>query len=222
MNDTSGPFSRFNQNISNYQYICKPATLTPKWELLEYGGRFRKSLTADSPLIRAELLPPHKRLGDPSSTYYHEVSVEVITKRDIVDSIETRVDGDIRRDTESDIDSNILADIEADIAAAAAATIEADAAAYTIVAVEADVEPVEAEVDAEPSDGDTVEIGVDVVAEPIVQDDWYETDIHENDKNEAKNDKTEHGNVKSVKSQSQKSTVKVNRKVKPKRNRRNA
>ncbi|GKG50334.1 hypothetical protein Tco_0521434, partial [Tanacetum coccineum] len=68
-------------------------------------------------------------------------------------------------------DSNILANIEADIAAAAAAAIEADAAAYTVVAVKADVEPVEAEVDVEPSEGDTVEIGVDVVTEPIVHDD---------------------------------------------------
>ncbi|GJZ20300.1 retrotransposon protein, putative, ty1-copia subclass [Tanacetum coccineum] len=29
-------------NVANYQYICKPATPTPKWELLEYGGRFCK------------------------------------------------------------------------------------------------------------------------------------------------------------------------------------
>nr|GEY32018.1 hypothetical protein [Tanacetum cinerariifolium] len=28
------------KDVSNYQYICKPATPTPKWELLEYGGRF--------------------------------------------------------------------------------------------------------------------------------------------------------------------------------------
>ncbi|GJZ33924.1 hypothetical protein Tco_0579360 [Tanacetum coccineum] len=42
--------SRINQiiawpcpkDVANYQYICKPATPTPKWELLEYGGRFRK------------------------------------------------------------------------------------------------------------------------------------------------------------------------------------
>ncbi|GKA51327.1 hypothetical protein Tco_0744523 [Tanacetum coccineum] len=39
--------SRINQiiawpcpkGIANYQYICKPATPTPKWELLEYGSR---------------------------------------------------------------------------------------------------------------------------------------------------------------------------------------
>ncbi|GKE77404.1 hypothetical protein Tco_1543524, partial [Tanacetum coccineum] len=176
-----------------------------------------RSLTADSPLIRAELLPPHKRLRDLSSTYYHEVSVEVSTKRDIKDSIEIRAEGDIGRDNELDIDSNILADIEADIAAAAAAAIEADAAVYIVVAVEADVEPIEAEVDAEPSDGDTVKIGVDVVAEPIVHDDWYEMDIHEKDKNEAKNDKTEHENVKSVKSQSQKVNGQSQTEAKPKK-----
>ncbi|GKC27676.1 hypothetical protein Tco_1034970 [Tanacetum coccineum] len=86
-----------------------------------------RSYTADCLLIRADLLPPRKRLRDPSSTYCHEVSVE--------DSIETRAEGDIKRDTEdsheadteSNIDSDILADIEADIAAEAAAAIEADA-----------------------------------------------------------------------------------------------
>ncbi|GJY54478.1 retrotransposon protein, putative, ty1-copia subclass [Tanacetum coccineum] len=30
------------KGVANYQYICKPATPTPKWELLEYGSRFRK------------------------------------------------------------------------------------------------------------------------------------------------------------------------------------
>ncbi|GKB20961.1 hypothetical protein Tco_0854884 [Tanacetum coccineum] len=47
-NDTIGPFSRFNQinewpfpkDIANYQYICKPATPPPKWELLEFGSWF--------------------------------------------------------------------------------------------------------------------------------------------------------------------------------------
>ncbi|GJU90803.1 retrotransposon protein, putative, ty1-copia subclass [Tanacetum coccineum] len=29
-------------DVANYQYICKLATPTPKWELLEYGSRFRK------------------------------------------------------------------------------------------------------------------------------------------------------------------------------------
>ncbi|GJU02975.1 hypothetical protein Tco_1113313 [Tanacetum coccineum] len=29
-------------NVANYQYICKPATPPPKWELLEFGSRFRK------------------------------------------------------------------------------------------------------------------------------------------------------------------------------------
>ncbi|GJS65127.1 hypothetical protein Tco_0679691, partial [Tanacetum coccineum] len=29
-------------DVANYQYICKPTTPTPKWELLEYGGGFRK------------------------------------------------------------------------------------------------------------------------------------------------------------------------------------
>nr|GEY54790.1 hypothetical protein [Tanacetum cinerariifolium] len=130
-----------------------------------------RSPTIDSPHIRAEPLPPRKRLRDPSSTYYHEVSVEVSTKRDIEDSIKTRAEGDIKRDTESYINSDILADIEADIAAEAATTIEADVATDIIVAVEADVEPVEAEVDAEPSVEDTVEIAVDVVAKPIVPDD---------------------------------------------------
>nr|GEV82953.1 retrotransposon protein, putative, Ty1-copia subclass [Tanacetum cinerariifolium] len=31
-----------NGDVANYQYICKPATPTPKWEPLEYGGRLRK------------------------------------------------------------------------------------------------------------------------------------------------------------------------------------
>nr|GEU32044.1 retrotransposon protein, putative, Ty1-copia subclass [Tanacetum cinerariifolium] len=29
------------KDVANYQYICKPATPTLKWELLEYGSRFR-------------------------------------------------------------------------------------------------------------------------------------------------------------------------------------
>ncbi|GJX42218.1 hypothetical protein Tco_0257208 [Tanacetum coccineum] len=30
------------KDIANYQYICKPATPPPKWELLEFGSWFRK------------------------------------------------------------------------------------------------------------------------------------------------------------------------------------
>ncbi|GJY44631.1 hypothetical protein Tco_0432844 [Tanacetum coccineum] len=30
------------KDVANYQYICKPATPPPKWELLEFGSRFRK------------------------------------------------------------------------------------------------------------------------------------------------------------------------------------
>ncbi|GJV83489.1 putative metal tolerance protein 4-like protein [Tanacetum coccineum] len=33
---------RDDKNVANYQYICKPATPPPKWELLEFGSRFRK------------------------------------------------------------------------------------------------------------------------------------------------------------------------------------
>ncbi|GJR92804.1 putative reverse transcriptase domain-containing protein [Tanacetum coccineum] len=145
-----------------------------------------RSPTANSPLIRVDLLPPRKRLRDPSSAYYHEVSVEVSIEMDIKDSIETRAEGDIERDVEdsydadieSNIDSNILENIEADIAAKAVAAIKADTTADVVAAVEADVEPVEvwskrvdAEIDAEPSAGDTIEISVVVVDEPVVPDD---------------------------------------------------
>ncbi|GJV43893.1 putative reverse transcriptase domain-containing protein [Tanacetum coccineum] len=106
---------------------------------------------------------------------YKGCSVEDNTKMDIKDSIDTWVEGDIEfsyeADTMSDIDSDILADIEEDIVTEAATTIEADTAAYTVVAVEADIEPVEAEVYVEPSVRDTIEIAVDVIAEPNVPDD---------------------------------------------------
>ncbi|GKE57601.1 hypothetical protein Tco_1496786 [Tanacetum coccineum] len=126
--------------------------------------------------------PPHKRLRDSSSAYHHEVSIKVRTEMDIKDSIETRAEGDIERDiedsyetyTEPDIDSDILEDIKADIAAEAATTIKADTTADVVAVVEGEVkpveagsEPVEAEVDIEPSAGDTVEIAIDVVGEEV-------------------------------------------------------
>nr|GFC14743.1 hypothetical protein [Tanacetum cinerariifolium] len=114
-----------------------------------------RSHTADSLLIRADLLPPHKSI---------ETGAEGDIKRDIKVSYEA--------DTDSYIDSDILADIEADIVTKAATTIEADFAADTVVAVKTDVEPVEegsepveAEVDVELSAKDTVEIAVDVVVD---------------------------------------------------------
>ncbi|GJS05653.1 hypothetical protein Tco_0322161 [Tanacetum coccineum] len=119
----------------------------------------RRSPTVDSLFIRADLLPPHKRLRDPSSAYYHEVSVEVSNEIDIEDSIETGAEGDIERDIEDsyevDTESDIDSDIQADIVEAAAA-IEADTTTDVVAPVEADVkpvkaesEPVEAEADAE-------------------------------------------------------------------------
>ncbi|GKE53106.1 hypothetical protein Tco_1488262 [Tanacetum coccineum] len=129
-----------------------------------------RSLTADFLLVRADLLPSCKRLRDLSSTYCHEVSVEVSTKVDIEDRIETGAKGDIERDTESDIDSDILADIEADIVAEAAITIETNVAADAVAVVEG-IRDDEAEDDIESSDRGKVEIGIDVVIEPEVPDD---------------------------------------------------
>ncbi|GJT01202.1 hypothetical protein Tco_0822371 [Tanacetum coccineum] len=138
-----------------------------------------RSPTADSQLIRADLLPSCKRLRDPSSAYYQEVSIKVSTKLNIEDSIKTRTEGDIDRDiedsyevdTELDIDSDYLEDIEADIAAEAASAIKADTMVDAVAAVEAGSERVEAEADAKPSARDTIEIAVDVVVEPVVPDD---------------------------------------------------
>nr|GEV55539.1 hypothetical protein [Tanacetum cinerariifolium] len=79
------------------------------------------------------------RLRDPSSLYYHEVSVEVSIEIDIEDSIESGVDGDIERDTESYINSVILGDIKARIIAEAAIAIEADRA-LEVRAITADTE----------------------------------------------------------------------------------
>ncbi|GJR52479.1 hypothetical protein Tco_1403000 [Tanacetum coccineum] len=94
------------------------------------------------------MLPPRKRSRDPSSAYYHKVSVEVSTEIDIEDSIERWTKRDIKdnyeADTESDIDSNILPDIKADIAVDVAAAIEDDTTTDVVVVVEADVELVEA------------------------------------------------------------------------------
>ncbi|GKE73228.1 hypothetical protein Tco_1535269, partial [Tanacetum coccineum] len=125
--------------------------------------------TIDSLLIRADMLPPRKRLRYPS-TYCHEVSVEISTEVDIEDSIETGDEGDIERYSKSNIDSDILADIEADIAAKAAAVIEADTAADAIAVVEG-VRDDEVEVDTEYSARGTVEIGADVVTKSEVHDD---------------------------------------------------
>ncbi|GJT47658.1 hypothetical protein Tco_0973815 [Tanacetum coccineum] len=137
-----------------------------------------RSPTIDSPIIRADLLPPRKRLRDPSSTYCHEVSVEVSTEMDIKDSIKAWAEGDIERDTEdshesdteSDIDSDILVDIEADIAAEDATAVTADTATDAVAAVEG-VGDDQAEDVAESSVRGTVEIRIDVVTEPEVPDD---------------------------------------------------
>ncbi|GJZ08512.1 putative reverse transcriptase domain-containing protein [Tanacetum coccineum] len=145
-----------------------------------------RSPTANSLLIRVDLLPPHKRLRDPSSTYYCEVSVEVSIEIDIEDNIETGAEGDIERDVkdsydadiESYIDSDILAKIGASIATKATAAIEADTTIDVVAVIKADVEPVkvgserlDAKIDAEPSARDTIEISVVVVDEPVVPDD---------------------------------------------------
>nr|GEW81414.1 hypothetical protein [Tanacetum cinerariifolium]GEY73347.1 hypothetical protein [Tanacetum cinerariifolium] len=121
--------------------------------------------------VRADLLLPRKRLRDSSFAYRHEVTVEVSTKMDIQDSIETGIEGDIKRDIEDsnetyiepDIDSDILANIKVDLAVEAAKAIEANTMEDDVVAVEAEVEPVqagsepvEAEVDVEPSAEDTI------------------------------------------------------------------
>ncbi|GKE39747.1 hypothetical protein Tco_1463152 [Tanacetum coccineum] len=60
----------------------------------------------------------------------------------------------------------------------AATTIETDTAA-DVEPVEEESEPIEAEVDAEPSAGDTVEIVVDVVAKTVVPDDLPVSTIRE-------------------------------------------
>nr|GEU92319.1 hypothetical protein [Tanacetum cinerariifolium] len=118
---------------------------------------------------RSDLFPPHKRMRDPSSTYYHEVTIEVNIEIDIKDSIETGAEGDIKRDTESDNDSDIMADIEADIAAEATSAIEADVAVDVVAAVEG-VGDDEAKIDVESSAKGTFELGVEVVTKTEVPD----------------------------------------------------
>nr|GEV79922.1 hypothetical protein [Tanacetum cinerariifolium] len=108
--------------------------------------RFR-SFTTDSPLIRADMLPPCMVEGD--------------IERDTKDRHEI--------DTESDINSDILADIEASIAAKAVATITADIATDVIASVEG-VGDNEAEDAAESSARGTVKIRIDVVTELEVPD----------------------------------------------------
>ncbi|GJT04690.1 putative reverse transcriptase domain-containing protein [Tanacetum coccineum] len=129
-----------------------------------------KAPTIDSLLIRADLLPPCKRLRDPSSTYCHEVSVDISTEVDIEDSIETMAEEDIERYSKSNIDSDILADIEADIATKVAAIIKSDTAADAIAVVEG-VRDDEVQVDTEYSARGIVEIGVDVITKSEVHDD---------------------------------------------------
>ncbi|GJY08943.1 hypothetical protein Tco_0377128 [Tanacetum coccineum] len=69
----------------------QPTTKNGETKNQEHSMKFKGILHL---LIRADLLPPCKRLRDPSSTYCHEVSVEVSIEMDIEDSIETRVKGD--------------------------------------------------------------------------------------------------------------------------------
>ncbi|GJT27731.1 hypothetical protein Tco_0908006 [Tanacetum coccineum] len=121
-----------------------------------------RSFTADFLLVRADRLPSYKRLRDLSSTYCHEVSVEVSTKVDIKDSIETGVEGDIERDTKSNIDLDILADIEADIAAEAASAIKVDVAADAIAAPEVP-DDIPVPIIANSGSRETFEIGLDIV-----------------------------------------------------------
>nr|GEY36156.1 hypothetical protein [Tanacetum cinerariifolium] len=136
-----------------------------------------RSPTVDSLIIQVDLLPPRKRLREPSSTYCHEVSVEVSTEMDIKDSIKAGVEGDNERDTkdshesntESSVDSDILADIEADIAAVTAAAITTDTAIDVVAAFEV-VGDDKAEDDVESSARGSIKIGVDVVNEPEVPD----------------------------------------------------
>nr|GEV45920.1 hypothetical protein [Tanacetum cinerariifolium] len=145
-----------------------------------------RSHTVDFALIRADSLPPHKRMRDPSSTYCHEVSVEVSTEMDIEDSIKVGAEGDNERDTkdshesdtESDIDSDILANIEADITAEAASAVVANTATDVVAAVEG-VRDDEAEDDFESGTRGTVEIEIDVVTKPEVPDDIHVPTIAE-------------------------------------------
>nr|GEY71638.1 putative reverse transcriptase domain-containing protein [Tanacetum cinerariifolium] len=121
---------------------------------------------------RPPSLDSRKRLRDPSSVYYNEVSVEVSTEIDIEYNIETWAEGDIKRDikdsyevdTESDIYSNILADIEAVIATEAATAIEVDTVADVVAAVEVDVKPVEVR---------------NVIVEPVVPNDLPVSTVRE-------------------------------------------
>ncbi|GKA31625.1 retrotransposon protein, putative, ty1-copia subclass [Tanacetum coccineum] len=39
------------KDVANYQYICKPATPPPKWELLEFSSRFRNYYEGDVSVI---------------------------------------------------------------------------------------------------------------------------------------------------------------------------
>nr|GEX28138.1 reverse transcriptase domain-containing protein [Tanacetum cinerariifolium] len=111
-----------------------------------------RSPTTDSSIIRADLLPPRKRLRDPSSTYCHKVSVEVSTKMEIKDSIEAGAEGDIERDTDD------------------CPAITADTTTDAVAAVEG-VRDYEVKDDAESSARGTAEIRIDVVTELEVPDD---------------------------------------------------
>ncbi|GJW11672.1 putative reverse transcriptase domain-containing protein [Tanacetum coccineum] len=103
--------------------------------------------------VRADLLPPRKRIRGSISATDYEVSTE--------ESYEPY--------TKPDIDSNVQADIDACIAAAdAAAAREAD------VRVEVDTRIDKEEEDDEETDSShrgTVEIGVDTVVEPVMSED---------------------------------------------------
>ncbi|GKC86897.1 reverse transcriptase domain-containing protein [Tanacetum coccineum] len=104
--------------------------------------------------MRADRLPPRKRFRGPLASSSHEGSIE--------DSFEAS--------TESDI----LADIKADIAAEAAAAFEAEVRAEAEDEVETKDEvdrDDKVEDDVKSSGGDTIEIRVDVVVEPVAPND---------------------------------------------------
>ncbi|GKG16348.1 hypothetical protein Tco_0358671, partial [Tanacetum coccineum] len=96
--------------------------------------------------VRANMLPPRKRLRGSPSVYHYEVSIEDSTKMGYEDSMEADseanvgvdIEADMDADIKTDIDTDIQADIEAYIMAEAVAPIEADVKP----SIDADVEPV--------------------------------------------------------------------------------
>ncbi|GJS23398.1 hypothetical protein Tco_0452030 [Tanacetum coccineum] len=160
---SSGSSSGYSSNTSSGYSILDSSFDSPAASLAGPSHKRRRSPVASVALatpipgalslVRADLLPPRKRIRGFVSTTDYEVSSK--------ESYEPY--------TEPDIDSDVQADIDACIAAAdAAAAKETDARVEVDTRIDREDEDDE---EFESSHRGTVEIGVDTIVEPVVSED---------------------------------------------------